>query len=116
MSETAVLRVQRLRPDARLPGRATPGSTGYDLHACLEFRARDDAVRTRLARRLRQGGDPSDARWEIYVAQKRRFQRPSEVPPERLITIDAERRLDREAKAVLRRLRRVSPLSLPADG
>ena len=32
----AVLRVQRLRPEARLPQRATPGSTGYDLHACLD--------------------------------------------------------------------------------
>ena len=36
MSEPAVLRVQRLRPGARLPERATPGSTGYDLYACLE--------------------------------------------------------------------------------
>ncbi len=36
MSETPALRVQRLRPDARLPERATPGSTGYDLHACLD--------------------------------------------------------------------------------
>ncbi len=36
MSETAVLRVQRLRPDARLPQRATPSSTGYDLYACLD--------------------------------------------------------------------------------
>ncbi len=36
MSETAVLRVQRLRPGARLPERATPGSSGYDLYACLE--------------------------------------------------------------------------------
>ena len=35
MSETAVLRVQRLRPDAHLPKRATPSSTGYDLYACL---------------------------------------------------------------------------------
>jgi dUTP pyrophosphatase len=32
----AVLRVQRLRPDARLPERATPGSTGFDLYACLD--------------------------------------------------------------------------------
>jgi aminoglycoside phosphotransferase family enzyme/predicted kinase len=84
--------------------------------ACLELRANDEAVRTRLARRLLEGGDPSDARWEIYVAQKRRFQRPTEVPPERLITIDAEGRLDRGARAVLRRLRQVSPLSLSADG
>ena len=34
MSDTAVLRVQRLRPGARLPERATPGSTGFDLYAC----------------------------------------------------------------------------------
>lgn len=36
MSGAAVLRVQRLRPDARLPERATPGATGYDLYACLD--------------------------------------------------------------------------------
>ncbi|MFB3093399.1 MAG: dUTP diphosphatase [Dehalococcoidia bacterium] len=36
MSDTAVLRVQRLRPGARLPERATPSSTGYDLYACLD--------------------------------------------------------------------------------
>jgi dUTP pyrophosphatase len=34
MSGPVVLRVQRLRPDARLPERATAGSTGYDLYAC----------------------------------------------------------------------------------
>ncbi len=36
MSATALLRVQRLRPGARLPQRATPGSTAYDLYACLD--------------------------------------------------------------------------------
>lgn len=36
MSGPAVLRVQRLRPDARLPQRATPDSTGFDLYACLD--------------------------------------------------------------------------------
>jgi dUTP pyrophosphatase len=36
VSETAVLRIRRLRPEARLPERATPGSTGYDLYACLD--------------------------------------------------------------------------------
>jgi dUTP pyrophosphatase len=30
------LRVRRLRPSARLPQRATPGSTGLDLFACIE--------------------------------------------------------------------------------
>jgi aminoglycoside phosphotransferase family enzyme/predicted kinase len=82
--------------------------------ACLECRASAGVVRRRLARRLRQGGDPSDARWEIYVAQKRRFERPSEVALQRLIVVDGERPLDRSAPQVLRRLRRLSPLSLPA--
>jgi len=36
MSQDAVLKVQRLRPGARLPVRATPGSSGLDLFACLE--------------------------------------------------------------------------------
>ena len=31
-----IIRVKRLRPNARLPERATEGSTGYDLYACLE--------------------------------------------------------------------------------
>jgi dUTP pyrophosphatase len=30
------LKVRRLRPTARLPQRATPGSTGLDLFACIE--------------------------------------------------------------------------------
>ena len=30
------LRVQRLRPGARLPARATQGATGLDLYACLD--------------------------------------------------------------------------------
>src|SRR3972149_4363297 len=31
-----VLKVKLLRPGARLPARATSGSTGLDLYACLE--------------------------------------------------------------------------------
>ncbi len=30
------LRIKRLRPNAIVPRRATPGSTGFDLFACLE--------------------------------------------------------------------------------
>ncbi len=35
MDESTVL-VKLLRPGARLPERATPGSSGFDLYACLE--------------------------------------------------------------------------------
>jgi dUTP pyrophosphatase len=30
------LQIQRLRPAAKLPVRATTGSTGFDVHACLD--------------------------------------------------------------------------------
>ena len=36
MSDAPIIRVRLLRPEARLPERATPGSTGFDLYACLE--------------------------------------------------------------------------------
>jgi dUTP pyrophosphatase len=35
VSGAQVLRVKLLRPEARLPERATPAATGYDLVACL---------------------------------------------------------------------------------
>lgn len=34
--ERVVLQFRRLRPQARVPARATPGATGYDICACLE--------------------------------------------------------------------------------
>jgi len=98
------------RDDRRAAARLAAGEGAQ--FACLAFQAGDEAVRRRLARRLREGGDPSDARWEIYAAQKRRFQHPREVAPERLLTVESERPLEREARAVLRALRRLSPLSL----
>jgi len=106
--DASYIRRQHRRAAARLA--AEEGAQ----FACLECRASTGVVRRRLARRLRQGGDPSDARWEIYVAQKRRFQRPSEVTPQQLIVVDGERPLDRAARQVLRRLRQLSPLSLSA--
>lgn len=104
--DASFLRRQHRRAAARLA--AEEGAQ----FACVECQASDGAVRSRLARRLRKGSDPSDARWEIYVAQKRRFQRPSEVAPGRLIVVDSERPLDRVTRQVLRRLRSLSPLSL----
>jgi dUTP pyrophosphatase len=34
--ETNILKVKRLRPGARLPERATEGSSGFDLYACVD--------------------------------------------------------------------------------
>ncbi|MCH7484996.1 MAG: hypothetical protein IIA90_07625, partial [Chloroflexi bacterium] len=82
-------------------------------YACVEVSAAEDAIRERLADRLRRGRDASDARWDIYVQQKRRFQRPSEVPPERLIRVDTTKPRAGGVTPILAALRRVSPLSVP---
>jgi len=36
--KTSLLKVKRLRPGARLPERATEGSSGFDLYACIDGR------------------------------------------------------------------------------
>jgi len=38
--ERPQLKIKRLHPHAKLPKRATPGSTGFDLFACLEEKGR----------------------------------------------------------------------------
>jgi aminoglycoside phosphotransferase family enzyme/predicted kinase len=82
--------------------------------ACVEITARDEAIRQRLSGRMRRGRDPSDARWDIYLQQKRRFQRPTEVPPERLIAVEnSASRGKKDISAVLAALRKISPLSVP---
>lgn len=81
--------------------------------ACVLTEASESATHDRLGTRLAKGRDPSDARWEIYVKQKRRFQRPTEVPPERLITIDTSSRVKKHGlQEAVERLRAISPLSV----
>lgn len=49
--------------------------------------ANDNVVKERFEKR-EKADDISDARWEIYLAQKERFERPDEIDPKRLIEID----------------------------
>jgi aminoglycoside phosphotransferase family enzyme/cytidylate kinase len=89
----------------RLWARRLAASEGAAFY-CLEARASDAAVRRRLARRLREGGDPSDARWEIYVDLKQAFQAVTELPAERHIVIDSSRPIEDALTTVRRRIRR----------
>lgn len=82
--------------------------------ACVEVQCEPGAVRNRLERRLREGADPSDARWGTYVQQRRRFQRPTEVPPERRIIADSSRPVRSQVRPVVTALRKISPLSVPS--
>jgi predicted kinase len=80
-------------------------------YVCILLEVAPEMVRRRLDRRFARGTGPSDARWETYIAQQRRFQRPSEMC-ERLLTPNAPARIDSKVAHLIRRLREVSPLSL----
>jgi dUTP pyrophosphatase len=51
--QTNVLKVKRLHPGARLPERATEGSSGYDLYACID--GQDGIVLSRRPQRVGTG-------------------------------------------------------------
>ncbi|GAG13422.1 unnamed protein product, partial [marine sediment metagenome] len=57
---------------------------------CLECRAKEEIIRQRLEERLRVGRDASDARWEIYEAQKQVFQPVTELPPDKHMVADCD--------------------------
>ena len=82
-------------------------------YACLEVKADERVIGERLGRRLARGRDPSDARWGIYLGQKRTFQRPTEVPPGRLITYDSTNPRAKSIVPIIDALRRISPFSVP---
>lgn len=82
--------------------------------ACVLSEAPEDVIRARLGARLAGRRDASDARWDIYLQQKRRFQRPTEVSPNRLLTLDTSRARAVQTRAATRRLRAISPLSVKA--
>jgi len=50
----------------------------------------EDVVRQRLAMRARDPEAVSDGRWEIYQAQKDRFEPPDELDPQTLIVLDTD--------------------------
>jgi uncharacterized protein len=79
--------------------------------ACILLDATPEIVRRRLDRRLARGTGPSDARWQTYVAQKRRFQWPREIPAERLKVIKTIRLRRGIETEILRWLNELSPVS-----
>ncbi|MCS7164257.1 MAG: AAA family ATPase, partial [Thermodesulfovibrio sp.] len=55
--------------------------------------ADDSVVRERFMKR-KESEDISDARWEIYLAQKEKFEKPDELQPQRLIKLDTSSSTD----------------------
>ncbi len=56
--------------------------------------APDDVVKERIVKR-KESEDISDARWEIYLSQKERFEHPTEIPEQAIIKIDTSEHLDK---------------------
>jgi len=108
---SVVLDASFIRREHRKAAAALAKDTGAQF-ACLLTTADEALVKKRLKRRVEEGDDPSDARWVIYAGQKRRIQKPSEIPLERLIEIDSSKRSARQVRAVLAALKRLSPLSV----
>jgi aminoglycoside phosphotransferase family enzyme/predicted kinase len=54
----------------------------------IEVTAADSAVRERLGQRAARPDTPSDAGWEIHLAQRHDFEPPDEIAPEHRIQID----------------------------
>jgi len=54
----------------------------------------EGVMRERMEQRQNDPQAVSDGRWEIYLQQKTRFEMPSELGPEQLLTIDTNQALD----------------------
>lgn len=55
--------------------------------------AEDSVIKERFKKRALDQ-DISDARWEIYLAQKKRFEEPIEISSEKLIKIDTTKKIE----------------------
>jgi hypothetical protein len=55
----------------------------------IEVTATEDMVRSHLAGREAQPGAASDADWQVYLAQRRRLEPPTELPPGTILRIEA---------------------------
>ena len=51
-------------------------------------------MRERMEQRQHDPLAVSDGRWDVYLQQKARFEMPSELRPEQLLTIDTSLTLD----------------------
>ncbi len=108
---SAILDASFVRRVHRQQARRLAKETGAQF-ACIQIETPRELVRKRLERRKGDEWDPSDARWQVYVALKRRLQRPSEIPAERRIVVNGGSALQAQTRGVLAGLRKISPLSV----
>lgn len=79
-------RCERQRVQESLAGKA-----GVLFVHCI---CSEEMMRERMEQRQHDPQAVSDGRWEVYLQQKVRFEMPSELRPEQLLTIDTNQPLD----------------------
>lgn len=63
----------------------------------------DSVVRERFMKR-KESEDISDARWEIYLAQKEKFEPPTEISEQRLIKLDTAQEVEKLMNNIIKRV------------
>ncbi len=100
----AVLDGTYLTPDLREPALKLATERRQPL-LVVECSAPESVIRARQGARIDQRWTASDAGWEVYLAQKGRYEPPIEVPPNRRMTVNTSLPLQQQIAAVLERLR-----------
>jgi aminoglycoside phosphotransferase family enzyme/predicted kinase len=72
----------------------------------VECTAPDTVVRKRQEQRQKEPWTASEGRWEVYVAQKERYEAPVELPAARRIALDSTRPLGEQIETAMRALPR----------
>ena len=68
--------------------------------------APDSVVKERFMKR-KELQDISDARWEIYLAQKEKFESPTEIPEQRLINIETVEEVDKLIERIVMKIYKI---------
>jgi uncharacterized protein len=71
----------------------------------IECVCRDEIVRERLERRVKDQREASDGRWEIYAAQKKDFDRIDELPGRAYLALDTSLPPEECVRKIIERLR-----------
>jgi aminoglycoside phosphotransferase family enzyme/predicted kinase len=87
----------------RLRAYETGRRAGADVFV-LECICPEDIVEKRLNSRRSAGGDISDGRWEIFLAQRGDFERIDEIPERHHLVVDTSLEAEVNAVAVLRKM------------
>ena len=102
LGRTVVLDATYMRHRDRMEARRVAEAAGVRFLA-IDVTADEVVVRDRMTRR-EVAATTSDARWGIYVEQRRRFEPPDEIPPDEIMRVDGGAPLRTSVEAVLDRL------------